>query len=144
MIPAIGIGPLGPSEWTIGGVGGIGTDPTLNINSAAAPTGTNGVSGVNGVNSAAGVTGGGTPGVTDATGGGSSGSFGSALANAIGSLDSTQQSAAVASQQLATGQLKDPTTAITAVENASLAMDFAAQMRNQLDTAATTLFQTQV
>ena len=140
MIPAIGIGPLGPSEWTIGGVGGIGTDPALNVNSAAAPTGTNGVNGVNG----SGGTGGGTPGVTDATGGSSSGSFGSALANAIGSLDSTQQSAAVASQQLATGQLKDPTTAITAVENASLAMDFAAQMRNQLDTAATTLFQTQV
>ena len=51
---------------------------------------------------------------------------------------------ATASQQLATGQLTDPTQAITAVENASLAMDFASQIRNKIDDAATTLFQTQV
>lgn len=71
-------------------------------------------------------------------------SFGDALTNAIGALESTQDNATQAAQQLATGQATDPTKAITAVENASLSMDFASQIRNQIDTAATTLFQTQV
>ncbi len=66
------------------------------------------------------------------------------LSSAIGSLDKTQQTATQASEQLATGQISDPTTAIEAVENASLSMDFASQLRNQIDTAATTLFQTQL
>lgn len=86
------------------------------------------------------------PSASGATGssGSSSSSFGDALSDAIGSLQNAQDSATTASQELATGQLSDPTTAITAVENASLSMDFASQIRNQLDTAATTLFQTQV
>lgn len=71
-------------------------------------------------------------------------SFGDALTNAIGALENTQNNATVATQQLATGQATDPTAAITSVENASIAMDFASQIRNQIDTAATTLFQTQV
>jgi flagellar hook-basal body complex protein FliE len=75
---------------------------------------------------------------------GSGKSFGDALTNAIGSLENTQANATQAAQQLATGQATDPTTAITSVENASLSMDFASQIRNQLDTVATTLFQTQV
>jgi flagellar hook-basal body complex protein FliE len=73
-----------------------------------------------------------------------SGSFGDVLTNAIGSLENTVSTASQTSTQLATGQLSDPTQAVTAVENASLAMDFAAEMRNQLTSAATTLFQTQV
>lgn len=73
-----------------------------------------------------------------------SGSFSNALSNAISSLDSTQTSADAAAQNLATGKATDPTQAVTAMENAALAMDYAAQIRNQLDTAATTLFQTQV
>ncbi len=73
-----------------------------------------------------------------------SGSFGNVLSNAIGSLENTVDTASQTSTQLATGQLSDPTQAVTAVENASLAMDFAAEMRNQLTSAATTLFQTQV
>ncbi len=85
---------------------------------------------------------------TGATGAAATGkpgqSFGDALTNAIGSLETTQANATEASEQLATGQLSDPTEAITAVENASLSMDFAAQIRNQIDTAATTLFQTQL
>ena len=118
MIPPIGIGPLGPSEWSIGGTGGIG-----------------GGIGALGTTSP----------LQDATGStGGSGGFGSALANAINSLDGAQSSATVASQQLATGQLTDPTKAVTAVENAALSMDFAASIRNQFDSAATTLFQTQV
>ena len=84
-----------------------------------------------------------SPGATGATNG-SGKSFGDALTQAIGSLENTQNNATVASQQLATGQATDPTQAITSVENAGLAMDFASQIRNQIDTAATTLFQTQV
>ena len=109
IVPAIGIGPLGSSEWSVGGVGGLGT-------SVAATGGT--------------------------AAGGSS--FGDTLTNAISSLENSQTTATQASEQLATGQITDPTQAITAVENASLAMDFASQLRNQLDTAATTLFQTQL
>jgi flagellar hook-basal body complex protein FliE len=70
-------------------------------------------------------------------------SFGDALTQAIGSLENTQNNATVAAQQLATGQATDPTKVISTVENASLAMDFASQIRNQIDTAATTIFQTQ-
>ena len=71
-------------------------------------------------------------------------SFGSALSSAIGSLDQTQNTASAAAQGLATGTISDPTTAVTAVENASLAMDVAAQIQNKLISAETTLFQLQV
>ena len=74
----------------------------------------------------------------------SSGGFGGALTNAINSLEQTQSSASATSQALATGQLTDPTQAVTAIENASLSMQFASQVRNKLDDAATTIFQTQV
>jgi flagellar hook-basal body complex protein FliE len=110
IIPAIGLGPLGAKEWSVGGVDGAGA----------------GVPAAGGTAPAKG------------------GSFGDALTSAIGSLEKTQVNATQASQQLATGQLTDPTTAVTAVENASLSMDFASQIRNQIETAATTLFQTQV
>ena len=83
-------------------------------------------------------------GATGAAAAGNGKSFGDALTQAIGSLENTQNNATVATQQLATGQATDPTKAITSVENASIAMDFASQIRNQLDTVATTLFQTQV
>jgi flagellar hook-basal body complex protein FliE len=109
-IPAIGIGPLGASEWSVGGLG-------TSIPSAASTTG---------------------------GGSSDSGSFGSALSGAISSLENTQATATTDAQQVATGQSTDPTQAITAVENASLSMDFASQIRNQLDTAATTLFETQL
>jgi flagellar hook-basal body complex protein FliE len=115
IVPVMGIGPLGAGEWTVGGLG-TGTP-------AAATT---------------------TPGTAASAATTSSGSFGDALTSAIGSLEATQANATVASQQLATGKATDPTQAITAVENATLSMDFAAQIRNQVDSAATTLFQTQV
>jgi flagellar hook-basal body complex protein FliE len=73
-----------------------------------------------------------------------SGGFGSALTGAINSLEQTQAGATTASQQLATGQLTDPTQAITSVENASLAMDLASQIRTKLVNAVDTVFQTQV
>jgi flagellar hook-basal body complex protein FliE len=111
IVPGIGIGPLGSSEWGVGGVGGLGAGVPAAGAGATVPGGPN---------------------------------FGDALTKAMGSLETTQANATQASEQLATGQLTDPTQAITAVENASLSMDFASQIRNQIDTAATTLFQTQV
>jgi flagellar hook-basal body complex protein FliE len=80
---------------------------------------------------------------TNATGG-ASGNFGDALTSAINSLDQTQVSASNTAQQLATGQLNDPTQAITAVENASLQMDLASQLRTKLTDAVNEVFQTQV
>jgi flagellar hook-basal body complex protein FliE len=106
-IPAIGIGPLGGSEWSVGGLG----------TSVPSPT---------------------------AGGGGGGDSFGSALDNAIGSLNATQTNADQAAEQLATGKTTDPTKAVTAVENASLAMSYASQLRNTLVSDATTIFQTQM
>ena len=76
--------------------------------------------------------------------GGASGNFGSALTGAINSLEQTQANATTSAQQLATGQLTDPTQAITSVENASLAMDLASQIRTKLVSAVDTIFQTQV
>ena len=113
MIPAISgaIGPLGPSEWSVGSVGGIGQDPNAAVNGAT---------------------------------GSGDGSFGSALTGAISSLEQTQANATTSAQQLATGQLTDPTQAITSVENASLAMDLASQIRTKLVSAVDTVFQTQV
>jgi flagellar hook-basal body complex protein FliE len=78
------------------------------------------------------------------TGGAAPASFGSELTNALGALDQTQQTATSAAQGLATGTVTDPNQAITAVENASLAMDLASQIQNKLVTATNTIFQTQV
>ena len=75
---------------------------------------------------------------TDKTG------FGSALQGAIGSLENAQTSASTAAQGLATGTISDPTQAVTAVENASLAMDMASQISNKLVTDVNTIFQTQI
>jgi flagellar hook-basal body complex protein FliE len=73
-----------------------------------------------------------------------SGSFSGALSKAVDSLEATQADGTNAAQQLATGQLSDPTQAITAVENASLAMDLASQIRTKLVDATNQIFQTQV
>jgi flagellar hook-basal body complex protein FliE len=112
VIPAISgaIGPLGPSEWSVGGIGSLGQ---------GAATGT---------------------GAANGTGG----SFNDALTGAINSMDQTQLGASTAAEQLATGQSNDPTQAITAVENASLAMDLASQIRTKLTDAVNEVFQTQV
>jgi flagellar hook-basal body complex protein FliE len=72
------------------------------------------------------------------------GSFSGALNNALSSLETTQANATQASQGLATGTLSDPTQAVTAVENASLSMDLASQIRDKLVSAESTIFQTQV
>jgi flagellar hook-basal body complex protein FliE len=75
---------------------------------------------------------------------GSSGSFGSSLTEAISALESGQNSAASASQALATGTVTDPEAAVTTVEDASLEMQLAAQIRAKATEAAQTIFQTQV
>ena len=71
-------------------------------------------------------------------------SFGGALQSAIGSLEQTQNTASTAAQGLATGTISDPTQAVTAVENASLAMDMASQISSKLVTDVNTMFQTQM
>lgn len=76
--------------------------------------------------------------------GGESGGFGSELTEAISSLEKTQQSAASASQALATGTVKDPESAVVTVEDAQMAMQLAAQIRSKATEAAQTIFQTQV
>jgi flagellar hook-basal body complex protein FliE len=112
---AIGIGPAHPAgEWNVGSLGG-----------GAGTAGTGAIDAPSGATSG-------------------SGSFGGALTNAIDSLDKTQATATQAAQGLATGTLTDPTQAVTAVENASLSMDLAAQIRDKLTTAESTIFQTQV
>ena len=114
MIPAIS-GAIGPLGPSEWGVGSVGSTPGV----AQDP------------NAVAGTTGG-------------DGSFSGTLTNAISSLEQTQVQGTNAAQGLATGQLSDPTQAITAVENASLAMDLASQIRTKLVDATQNIFQTQV
>jgi flagellar hook-basal body complex protein FliE len=71
-------------------------------------------------------------------------SFGGELTEAISSLEGTQRSANAAEQALATGQVKDPESAVVTVEDAAMAMQLAAQIRSKAAEAAQTIFQTQV
>ena len=79
------------------------------------------------------------PGASDPAGG-----FGSMLTNAIGDLENTQNAAAAQSQALATGQTQDISSVITAVQEASLSMEFASQVRNKAVEAYTEIFHTQI
>jgi flagellar hook-basal body complex protein FliE len=125
VIPAISaaIGPLGPAEWSVGSVPNVAADPTAATAAAMSPT---------------------APTAATAVDGTSGTSFGGALTNAISALEQSQNKGASAAQALATGQATDPTQAVTAVENASLEMQLASQIRTKLGDAATTIFQTQV
>lgn len=80
-----------------------------------------------------------SPGPSDPAGG-----FGSMLTNAIGSLEQTQQAAATQSQALATGQTTDISSVITAVQEASLSMELASQVRNKAVEAYSEIFHTQI
>ena len=71
-------------------------------------------------------------------------SFGGQLTEAISALENSQQSASSASQALATGNVKDPESAVTTVEDGVMAMDLAAQIRGKATEAVQTIFQTQV
>lgn len=72
------------------------------------------------------------------------GGFGSMLSNAVGELQQTQDAAAAQSQALATGQTQDITSVVTAVQEASLSMEVAAQLRNKAVEAYSEIFRTQV
>ncbi len=75
---------------------------------------------------------------------GAGGDFGSIIGQSLKSLQETQDQAAQASTDLATGQATDPTAVVMAVERAQLAMQLASQIRTKAVEAAQTLFQTQV
>ena len=72
------------------------------------------------------------------------GGFGSMLTNAIGDLEKTQETAAAQSQALATGQTNDLSSVVTAVQEAQLSMQLAAQVRNKAVEAYTEIFHTQI
>jgi flagellar hook-basal body complex protein FliE len=71
-------------------------------------------------------------------------SFGGMLSNAISGLDQSQTQAAAASQSLATGTAKDPTSVVMQVEQANLAMQLASQIRTKAVEAESDIFHTQV
>jgi flagellar hook-basal body complex protein FliE len=70
--------------------------------------------------------------------------FGNVLSGALDSLEQSQATATSAAQALATGHATDPAQAVTAVENAALAMDLASQIRTKLVESVQNVFQTQV
>jgi flagellar hook-basal body complex protein FliE len=70
--------------------------------------------------------------------------FGGALAKQIGQLESMQQDAATASQELATGQATDPSATVMTIERARLAMQLASQIRTKGVEALQDVFHTQV
>lgn len=72
------------------------------------------------------------------------GGFGSMLTNAVGNLEKTQEAAATQSTELATGQTSDISSVITAVQEASLSMELASQVRNKAVEAYTEIFHTQI
>jgi flagellar hook-basal body complex protein FliE len=72
------------------------------------------------------------------------GGFGEMLGDAVGQLQQTQDVAAAQSQALATGQTQDVTSVVTAVQEASLSMQLASQVRNKAVEAYSEIFRTQV
>ena len=70
--------------------------------------------------------------------------FGGMLSDSIKSLEATQNEAAQASQDLATGKATDPTEVVMSVERAQLSMQLASQIRTKLVEAAQDIFHTQV
>jgi flagellar hook-basal body complex protein FliE len=82
--------------------------------------------------------------VAPTTGSTTGGSFADALSGAIGSVQDVQNTANTAATQLATGQLSDPTTAITAVEQAQLTMELASQVSSKATQDVQSIFATQL
>jgi flagellar hook-basal body complex protein FliE len=115
VIPPVNPAALG-AEWQIPGVGGISPADV------AVPD----VQGTGGVGSAG------------------SGGFGSMLTQQISNLADLQESAATASQSLADGTATDPSSVVTAVEKAQLAMQLAGQIRTKGAEALTDIFHTQI
>jgi len=84
----------------------------------------------------------GTSAINPAANGTNGASFADTLTGAINSVQQTQSTADAASQQLATGQITDPTKAITAVENAQLQMELASQVSQKATQDVQTIFST--
>lgn len=135
IVPAVG--GLASGLGNVAGNLATGSPEALSegVKSAAGAEGLGQTAGTSGIEGAGGVEG---------TGGSGGSGFGSELTNAISSLEESQQSAASASQALATGKVSDPEAAVTTVEDASLEMQLAAQIRTKAAEAAQTIFQTQV
>ena len=70
--------------------------------------------------------------------------FGGMLTDSIKSLEATQNDAAQASQDLATGQASDPEAVVMAVERARLSMQLASTLRTKAVEAFSDVFHTQV
>jgi flagellar hook-basal body complex protein FliE len=70
--------------------------------------------------------------------------FGNMLAGQLDKLNNLQSQASDASQSLATGQAKDISQVTMQVENASLALQLAVQVRNKAVEAYQELFRMQV
>lgn len=77
-------------------------------------------------------------------GSGGQSSFGGMLSKAISSLDQSQTQAAAASQSLVNGTATNPTSVVMQVEQASLAMQMASQLRTKAVEAEQDIFHTQV
>lgn len=75
---------------------------------------------------------------------GAAGGFGSMLSKAVGDLEKTQETAATASTELATGKTEDLSSVITSVQEASLSMELASQVRNKAVEAYSEIFKTQM
>jgi flagellar hook-basal body complex protein FliE len=136
-IPAIGA--LANQLTNVGGVGTHAAEGLLGGSGTRTSTATGlgpneGTGGIEGLGAAEGT----------GAGEGAGSSFGGALTQAISSLESSQQASDAASQALASGTVKDPEAAISTVEDASLSMELAAQVRTKAAEAAQTIFQTQV
>ena len=85
-----------------------------------------------------------TQGAQGATPAGGGQGFGNMLGNAVDKLENSQQQASAASTQLATGQATDISQVTMQVENASLALQLAVQVRNKAVDAYNDLFRMQV
>jgi flagellar hook-basal body complex protein FliE len=70
--------------------------------------------------------------------------FGNALGSALDKLDAGQQTAAQASQDLATGKATDISGVVNQVEKASLELQLATQVRNKLVDAYSELMRMQI
>jgi len=146
IVPAVGALPAALAEGAAPASPASTAAPAEGLAQANQGEGLGGAQGVGGLQGASGAEA--TAGAEASAGaeaaGGGSGGFGSALTEAISSLEGTQQSAAAASQALATGTVKDPESAVVTVEDAQMAMDLASQLRTKAAEAAQSIFQTQV
>ena len=70
--------------------------------------------------------------------------FASMLADQVGQVQDLQTQAAQSAQALATGQTSDASSVVMDIERARLGMQLAAQVRNKLVEAYSTIWQTQV